>query len=102
MKTMRRSPDERLGTAADCLSRLWGLRPDPMSIPRERHSIGDKQDGPGPGLEPVGGEFQPSFETGYSGGDAHLFRLCPMSPLSPAAAGLGRFCQFQDLIDFTD
>jgi len=54
---------------------------------------------PGPGLEPVGGEFQPSFETGYAGGGAHLVRLCP---LSPAAAGLGRFCQFQELIDFTD
>ena len=29
MKMTRRSPDERLQTAADCLSRLvWGLRPD--------------------------------------------------------------------------
>ncbi|MGD2000847.1 MAG: hypothetical protein PVJ00_09785, partial [Desulfobacterales bacterium] len=34
------------------------------------------EDGPGPGLEPVGGEFQPSFETGYAGGGAHLiFKL---------------------------
>ena len=30
------------------------------------------EDGPGSGLEPVGGEFQPSFETGYAGGGAHL------------------------------
>jgi hypothetical protein len=30
------------------------------------------EDGPGPGLEPVGGEFQPSFETGYAGGGAYL------------------------------
>ncbi|MGA9261414.1 MAG: hypothetical protein WBV95_05535, partial [Desulfobacterales bacterium] len=27
---------------------------------------------PGPGLEPVSGEFQPSFATGYPGGGAHL------------------------------
>jgi hypothetical protein len=25
-----------------------------------------------PGLDPVGGEFQPPFETGYPGGGAHL------------------------------
>jgi hypothetical protein len=31
----RRSPDERLRTAADCLRRL---RTDPMQIPHERHS----------------------------------------------------------------
>ena len=47
-----------------------------MSIPRERHNIGDKdplfEDGPGPGLEPVSGEFQPSFETVYAGGGAPL------------------------------
>ena len=47
----------------------------------------------------VGGEFQPSFETGYTGGGAHLIflllQLCQLSQLS-------RFCQFQDLIDFTD
>jgi hypothetical protein len=42
MKMMRRSADERLRTAADCLSRLRGLRPDPMSILRERYNIGDK------------------------------------------------------------
>ena len=42
MKMTRRSPDEQLRTAADCLRRLRGLRPDPMSIPRERHNIGDK------------------------------------------------------------
>ena len=44
MKTMRRSPDERLRTAADCLSRLRGLRSDPKPIPHERHNIGDKTD----------------------------------------------------------
>jgi len=30
------------------------------------------EDEPGPGLEPVGGEFQPPFETGYTDGGAHL------------------------------
>ena len=30
------------------------------------------EDGTGPGIEPVGGEFQPSFETVHSGGGAHL------------------------------
>ena len=29
-------------------------------------------DGPGPGLDPVDGEFQPSFETDYPGGGAYL------------------------------
>ena len=33
------------------------------------------EDGPGPGLEPVGGEFQPSFETAHPGGDAYLFTV---------------------------
>jgi hypothetical protein len=32
-------------------------------------------DGPGPCLEPVGGEFQPPFETVYPGGGAHLFSV---------------------------
>jgi hypothetical protein len=31
------------------------------------------EDGSGPGLKPVGGEFQPSLETVYPGGGAHLF-----------------------------
>jgi hypothetical protein len=49
-----------------------------MPIPHERNTIGDKhpnalfEDGPGPGLESVGGEFQPSFATVYPGGDAYL------------------------------
>jgi hypothetical protein len=58
-----------------------------MPIPHERHNIGAYpktlfEDGPGPGLEPVGGEFQPSFETVYPGSGADLIRLCPLSPLS--------------------
>ena len=78
MKMMRRSPDERLcplsrfsqlspeerlRIAADCLSRLRGQRPDPKPIPHESYNLGEKypnpifEDGPGPGLEPVGGEF---------------------------------------------
>jgi hypothetical protein len=37
--------------------------------------------GIGPGLEPVGGEFQPLFETGYPGGGAYLiFVLKPLTP----------------------
>jgi len=31
------------------------------------------KDGLGPGLEPVGGEFQPQFETAYPGGGTHIF-----------------------------
>ena len=42
MKMTRRSPDERLRKAADCLSRLWGLGPDPIPIPDEKETIGDK------------------------------------------------------------
>jgi hypothetical protein len=42
MKMMRRSPDERLRTAADCLSRLRALRADPMPIQHERNTFGDK------------------------------------------------------------
>jgi len=30
------------------------------------------EDGTGPGLEPVGGEFQPQLETGYPGVGTHL------------------------------
>jgi hypothetical protein len=78
MKMTRRSPDERLRTAAVCLSRLRGLGPVPMPIPHERNTIGVTnptplfEDGPGPGLEPVGGEFQPPFAIAYPGGGAHL------------------------------
>jgi len=75
MKKTRRSLDDRLRKAADCLSRgvldrtqcryLWKaqsrINPNPLF-----------EDGPGPGLGPVGGEFQPSFETGCPGGGAHL------------------------------
>ena len=53
------------------------------------------EDGPGPGLEPVGGEFQPSFETIHPGGGAHLVRLSHLSRLS-------QFCQLKDIIDFND
>jgi hypothetical protein len=79
MKTMRRSPDERLRIAADCLSRLvWGLRPDPMPKLHGRNNLQGQttlffEDGPGPVLEPVGGEFQPSFEIVHPDGGAHLF-----------------------------
>jgi hypothetical protein len=98
MKMTRRSPDERLRTAADCLRRLGvlgrtqcryrvkdttlGINPNPLF-----------KDGPGSGLEPVGGEFQPSFETGYTGGGAHLIRLRPLSPLSL----LCRLCSARDV-----
>ena len=34
------------------------------------------EDGTGPGFEPVGGEFQPSFETVHPGGGAYLFPYC--------------------------
>jgi hypothetical protein len=36
---------------------------------RSFHSF---EDGTGPGLETVGGEFQPQLETGYPGGGADL------------------------------
>ena len=35
------SPEERLRIAADCLSRLRGLRPDPMPIPHGSHNHGE-------------------------------------------------------------
>ncbi|MGD9351622.1 MAG: hypothetical protein PVI72_01740, partial [Desulfobacterales bacterium] len=56
------------------------------------------EDGSGPGLDPVGREFQPSFETVRAGGGAYLFRLCQLSPLSR----LSQFCQLKDIIDFND
>ncbi|MGB5424947.1 MAG: hypothetical protein WBN03_22460, partial [Desulfobacterales bacterium] len=40
------------------------------------------EDGTRPGLESVGGEFQPSFAIVHPGGGADLIRLCPLSPLS--------------------
>jgi hypothetical protein len=80
MKMTRRSPDERLRTAADCLSRLRDLRPDPMPMPFERHHLQvvyelitlrrDRS-----GLRARCGEFQPSFETVHPGGGAHLFSV---------------------------
>jgi hypothetical protein len=36
------------------------------------NSIALFENGPGPILEPVGGDFQPFFETGHTGGDGHL------------------------------
>ena len=74
MKMTRRSPDERLREAADCLSRLG---PDPIPVPYGNHNLGNNskplfEDETGPGLDPVGGEFQPSFETDYPGGGAYL------------------------------
>jgi hypothetical protein len=71
-----------------------------MPIPHERHTIGANpnrlfEDGPGPGLEPVGGEFQPSFETVHPGGGAHLVRLSQLRRLR-------QFCQLKDIIDFND
>ena len=46
-------------------------------MPYGSHNLGNNsktlfEDGTGPGLDPVGGEFQPSFETGYPGGGAYL------------------------------
>ena len=90
MKTTRRRPDERLRTAADCLSRLRGLGPDPMPMPLDRHDLkaaSDSffEDGTGLVLEPLGGEFQPSFATAHAGGGAHLVRLCQLSRLCQAS-----------------
>jgi hypothetical protein len=42
------------------------------------------EDGTGLVLEPVGGEFQPSFATAHPGGSAHLVRLCQLSRLCQA------------------
>jgi hypothetical protein len=75
---MRRSPDERLRKAADCLSRLRSLSLDPIPVLCERHNIGGKnlnplfKNGSGPGLDPVGGEFQPRPEIGYPVFGAYL------------------------------
>jgi hypothetical protein len=80
IKMALRSPDERLKTAADCLSRLLNLGPDPIPMPYEGHNLGNNakplfEDGTGPVLEPVGGEFQPQIEAGNPGGGAHLIFL---------------------------
>jgi hypothetical protein len=75
---MRQSPDEQLRTAADCLSRLRSLSLDPKPVLYERYNIGGKnlnplfKNGSGPGLKPVGGEFQPRLENGYPGFGAYL------------------------------
>jgi hypothetical protein len=50
------------------------------------------EDGTGLGLEPVGGEFQPSFETGYPGGGAYLYSVVsvePVEPVEPVISGYG-------------
>jgi hypothetical protein len=49
-----------------------------MPMPHGRHDLQAafnllSEKGAGPGLDPVGGEFQPSFETVHPGGGAHLF-----------------------------
>jgi hypothetical protein len=77
MKMTHRSPDERLRKAADCLRRLRGFGPDPMPMPHGRHKLGYNskalfEDRPGPALDPVGGEFQPSLETGYPGEGVYI------------------------------
>jgi hypothetical protein len=46
-------------------------------MPYGSHNLGNNsrtlfEDGTGPGLDSVGGEFQPSFETDYPGGGACL------------------------------
>ena len=76
MKMTRRSPDEQLRPAADCLSRLRGLGPDLLPKPRGKHGLQVCTEtifnaGPGPVLAPVGGAFQPPLETGYPGGGAY-------------------------------
>jgi len=69
----RRSPDEQLRKAADCLSRLRRLSLGPKPVLCKRRNIGGKnlnplfKNGSGPGLEPVGGEFQPRLESRLSG-----------------------------------
>ena len=79
MKMTRWSPDERLRTVADCLSRLRDLGPDPMTRLNGRHTRRDLFVhffiGPGPVLGPSGGEFQPSFAAAHAGGGAHLITL---------------------------
>jgi hypothetical protein len=60
-----------------------------MPMPLGRHTFRLNpnslfKDGTGPGLEPVGGEFQPSFETVHPGGGAYRnsFTLFSESPYS--------------------
>ena len=57
-----------------------GIRSDPMRMPLGRHDLeaaSDSlfEDGTGLVLEPVGGEFQPSFATAHRGEGAHLFTV---------------------------
>jgi hypothetical protein len=42
------------------------------------------ENGTGPGLDPVGGEFQPPFETGYPGGGAYLIFVLKILTPQPA------------------
>jgi hypothetical protein len=76
----RRSLDERLQKAADCLSRLGVLdrtlcrcRLDGTILKLQPNSL--FEDGIGPGSGPVGGEFQPRLEIVHPGGGAHLFSV---------------------------
>jgi hypothetical protein len=49
------------------------------------------KDGTGPGLDPVGGEFQPRLETGYPGGGVHdIFVPIPASCLGLSVRPSGR------------
>jgi hypothetical protein len=88
MKMTRRSPDERLRTAADCLRRgvigrtQCRYRVKDTTLGTNPNSL--FKDGPGSGLEPVGGEFQPSFETGYTGGGAHFIFVLNLLRLASA------------------
>jgi hypothetical protein len=67
-----------------------------MPMPLGRHDLQTvhpnslSEEGTGLGLETVGGEFQPSFETVHPGGGTHLVRLSPLSHLS-------RLCQAMDV-----
>ena len=55
------------------------------------------EDGLGPVLEPVGGEFQPRLATVYPGGGAYPVRLCPFSPAAAGFSRLSRLCQDRDV-----
>ena len=74
------SPEERFRIAADCLSRLRDVGPDPMTRLNGRHTRRDVfvhflSTGRVRSQTPFGGEFQPSFATVHAGGGAHFITL---------------------------
>jgi hypothetical protein len=80
-----RSPDERLRQAADCRLRGLGPYPNPSAWVTRKpgyliQNLFKAKAEPGPGIEAVGSEFQPSFDIAYTLRDPHIPPLCKGGP----------------------